>query len=57
MLVHIGTYAIRLVDIPAPYTMTRVAAWIAFQIATLFLIFAFRPYLRARPAPVVEAVS
>lgn len=54
VLVHVGTHAIRLVDIPEPYYMTGVVAWIAFQIATPFLIFASRPYLRARSSPVLE---
>ena len=36
-------------EIPEPYYMTGVVAWIAFQIATPFLIFAFRPYLPRSP--------
>jgi membrane protease YdiL (CAAX protease family) len=54
VLVHVGTHAIRLVDIPEPYYMTGLVAWIAFQIATPFLIFAFRGYLRTRAAPALE---
>jgi hypothetical protein len=40
-LLHMGTHAIRLVDIAEPYYLTAVGIWLAMQIGMVFLVYAF----------------
>jgi membrane protease YdiL (CAAX protease family) len=41
VVLHTGTHAIRLVDIPEPYYLTAVAIWLVMQIGMVFLVYAF----------------
>jgi membrane protease YdiL (CAAX protease family) len=49
VIVHAGTHAIRLVDIPDGLYITAVTAWLGMQIFLPLLVFAFRRYLRGSP--------
>ena len=41
VLLHVGTHAIRLVDISEPHYLTAVGIWLAMQIGMVFLVYAF----------------
>lgn len=40
-LLHVGTHAIRLVDIAEPHYFTAVGIWLAMQIGMVFLVYTF----------------
>lgn len=40
-VLHVGTHAIRLVDIAEPHYLTAVGIWLAMQIGMVFLVYAF----------------
>jgi membrane protease YdiL (CAAX protease family) len=44
-IVHVGTHAIRLVDVSGPHAQTALIAWIALQLVAPCVVFAFRGIL------------
>jgi membrane protease YdiL (CAAX protease family) len=45
VVVHVGTHAIRMVDVSEPYAQTALIAWIALQVATPCVVFLFHGIL------------
>ncbi len=42
VVLHVAAHAIRLVDVPAPYYLIAVTAWLVLQLVAPFLVLAFR---------------
>jgi len=50
VMLHVAAHAIRLVDVPEPYYLTAVTAWLVLQLGAPFLVLAFRRNLLKRHA-------